>query len=242
MTSVDHLILRPATHADLPGVAEVYLRARDAAYPAIPQGVHPPDEVREWVAGWDLTVFETWVAVAGESLLGYAVVERDWLHSLYIAPESAGQGIGSALLDLVKGMRPDGFCLSVFEANLPARGFYARHGLLPLERTDGSGNEEQAPDIKMAWPGRDPLAFYRGLIDEVDAELGDLLARRVALTRTVQRHKAAGRTAVTRDPDREAEIVAAMAHRAPELGPERLARIVHAIITESVDAAGAAPD
>ena len=29
----------------------------------------------------------------------------------------------------------------------------------------------------MAWPGADPLAFYRGLIDEVDDQLGDLLAR-----------------------------------------------------------------
>ena len=42
----------------------------------------------------------------------------------------------------------------------------------------------------MAWPGADPLAFLRGLIDEVDDQLGDLLARRVALTREVQALKA----------------------------------------------------
>ena len=41
----------------------------------------------------------------------------------------------------------------------------------------------------MAWPGTDPLAFYRGLIDEVDGQLGDLLARRAALTRAAQAHK-----------------------------------------------------
>jgi hypothetical protein len=34
-------------------------------------------------------------------------------------------------------------------------------GLVELERTDGAANEEKAPDVRMAWPGRDPLAFYR---------------------------------------------------------------------------------
>jgi chorismate mutase len=102
-----------------------------------------------------------------------------------------------------------------------------------LERADGSGNEEKAPDVRMAWPGGAPLAFYRGLIDEVDGQLGDLLARRAALTRAVQAHK----PDPARDPAREQEIAAALARRAPALGPDRLARIVHAIITESLDAA-----
>jgi chorismate mutase len=92
----------------------------------------------------------------------------------------------------------------------------------------------------MAYPGRDPLAFYRGLIDEVDAALGDLLARRAALTRVVQEHKRAthaGPADPGRDAAREREIVAAMSARAPELGEARLARIVHTIITESLEAA-----
>jgi chorismate mutase len=121
----------------------------------------------------------------------------------------------------------------VFEMNEPARRFYAHHGLVELERTDGSANEEKKPDIRMAWPGLDPLVFYRGLIDDVDAELADLLNRRVALTRAVQPHK----SAQDRDRDRERAIAEAMAPRAPALGPDRLHRIVHAIITESLDAA-----
>ena len=84
----------------------------------------------------------------------------------------------------------------------------------------------------MAWPGADPLSFYRRLIDDVDEQLGDLLARRVALTRAVQAHK----PDTARDPEREAEIAAAMARRAPALGEDRLRRIMHAIITESLDA------
>ncbi len=85
----------------------------------------------------------------------------------------------------------------------------------------------------MAWPGEQPLAFFRRCIDDVDDQLGELLARRAALTRAIQPHK----TDPARDPDREREVAARLAARAPELGEERLARIVHAIITESLDAA-----
>ncbi len=229
----DALVLRPATREDLPAIAEVHIRARDAAYPAMPRTLHPPHEAHAWVAGWDLTKYDVWVAESPGLVTGYARSDREWLEDLYVDPAGQGTGIGSALLDLVKAQRPSGFCLWVFESNEPARGFYRRHGLVDLERTDGAGNEEREPDIRMAWPGENPLAFYRGLIDAVDADLGDLLNRRAALTRAVQRHK--GTT--ERDPAREREIARALAARAPLLGEDRAARIVHAIITESLDAA-----
>lgn len=231
----ESLHVRPATHDDLPALADLDIRVRAAAVPAMPPGIHTKDEVHAWVAGWDLAAWDVWVAEADGMLCGYAVIVGDWLHSLYVAPESSGRGIGATLLDLVKGVRPGGFCLWVFESNTPAREFYEHRGLVELERTDGSGNEEKAPDIKMAWPGAEPLTFFRRLIDEVDEELGDLLARRCALTGAVQQHK----HDATRDPARERVIAEAMAERAPGLGAERLARIVDVIITESLDAAGA---
>ena len=55
------------------------------------------------------------------------------------------------LLDLVKAMRPGGFSLWVFESNTPAQAFYTRHGLVEREHTDGSGNEEREPDLRMEW-------------------------------------------------------------------------------------------
>jgi chorismate mutase len=149
-----------------------------------------------------------------------------------VAPGLTGHGVGAALLDVAKAQRGDGFCLWVFETNDAARRFYRRHGLVELERTDGSTNEERVPDVRMAWPGRDPLGFLRRLIDEVDDQVGDLLARRVALTRAVQAHKPDR----TRDPEREREIARRLARRAPELGEDRVARIVHTVITESLDA------
>jgi chorismate mutase/GNAT superfamily N-acetyltransferase len=228
----DDVELRPAGAADLPAIAALYLRVREAAVPSMPPNIHSDPEVREYVGSWQLDVREVWVAESAGTLLGFASVQGDWLDGLYVTPDAAGQGIGSALLDVVKGLRPRGFCLWVFESNRSARTFYDHRGLVALERTDGSGNEEHSPDVKMAWPGADPLAFFRSLIDEVDEQLGDLFARRVALTRAVQAHK----EEASRDPDREAEIAVTMARHAPELGPERLARIMQAVITESLDA------
>ncbi|MEO5665756.1 MAG: GNAT family N-acetyltransferase [Nocardioides sp.] len=228
--------IRPATDADLLAVAEVYLAARAVA--AMPPGIHPPDGVRAWVGGWDLSERDVWVAESAGSIVGFANLTPTWLDGLYVDPGAQRGGIGSTLLDLAKSVRPDGFGLWVFEVNAPARAFYRRHGLVELERTDGAANEEHAPDIKMVWPGADPLAHYRSLIDDADLVLGDVLARRVALTRAVRDHKRAASSVAdpARDAEREREIVERIARIVPELGPERVARIVHTIISESLDA------
>jgi chorismate mutase/ribosomal protein S18 acetylase RimI-like enzyme len=226
----DDLVLRPADESDADAIAAIHLAARRAA--AMPPAVHAEAAVRLWL-GERLQVDEVWLAEVAGVAAGYARMTPVWLDDLYVAPDAQRTGVGSALLDLAKAQRPAGFCLWVFESNEPARGFYRRHDLVELERTDGAANEEGEPDVRMAWPGQEPLAFYRGLIDDVDAELGDLLNRRAALTRAVQHHK--GTT--ERDPAREREIAQALAARAPLLGEDRAARIVHAIITESLAAA-----
>ena len=176
------LTLRPATPDDLPAIAELYLAAREAAVPMMPPGIHPPDDVRRWVGSWDLVRREVWLAENGETLLGFADVQADWLESLYVTPRHTGEGIGAALLDLVKSLRPNGFCLWVFQSNTGARRFYRDRGLVELEHTDGSANEERSPDLRMAWPGAAPRDFFRSRIDEVDDETAVLLDRRAALT------------------------------------------------------------
>ena len=199
----------------------------------MPAAVHTDAEVRSWLAARLSSSDEIWVAEVDGRIVGYARFTDTWLDDLYVAPSYARQGIGTALLDLVTSLRPQGFSLWVFESNLPAQAFYAAAGLVRLERTDGSGNEERAPDVRMAWPGDEPLRYFRSLIDEVDDQLGDLLARRAALTRAVQQHK----SDTARDPERERQIARLLAERAPDLGVDRLARIVDVIITESLGAA-----
>jgi len=146
-TDVD-LLLRPATPVDVAAIAAVHLAARAAA--PMPPAVHGPDEVRAHLAA-RLRHDECWVAEAGGRVAGYARFTATWLDDLYVDPARQGVGVGSALLDLVKARRPAGFGLWVFETNVPARAFYAARGLVEREHTDGSGNEERAPDVRMEW-------------------------------------------------------------------------------------------
>lgn len=120
----------------------------------MPPSVHDDADALPWITALLDGDDEIWVAEVGGAVVAYLRMTPTWLDDLYVAPEHAGAGIGTMLLDLAKAQRPHGLGLWVFEINAPARAFYARHGFVEVERTDGSANEEQAPDIRMAWlPG-----------------------------------------------------------------------------------------
>jgi chorismate mutase/GNAT superfamily N-acetyltransferase len=234
---VPDLTVRPATTEDAGALATLYLAAREAAYPAIPPTVHPPDDVlRWWRSRFEVgDGVEVWLAERGDDPIGLLLLEHDWLHSLYVAPGLTGQGIGAVLLDVAKSARPAGLGLWVFEANEGARRFYRRHGFAEVRRTDGSDNEEHAPDVEMAWPDPGSIDGLRRRVDAVDDRLAGLLGERARLTARIQRLKEVPGHA-GRDLRREAEIVDRMSRLAPELGHEGLARIMDAVITESLDA------
>ena len=227
------LVLRPATTDDAPEVTELYLATRRAAEPAMPPQLHSAESVLAHTTG-AIVEKEVWVAES-EEVLGFMVLDRAFLDALYVGPDHQGFGVGTALLDLAKARRPDGFALWVFASNAPARGFYRRHGLVELEHTDGSGNEERSPDVRMAWPGADPIGFLRRQIDEVDDELALLLARRFALSASVQGYKPQPGME-GRDPERERTIAERMSAHAPGLGADRIGRIMDAVIEASLEA------
>ncbi len=237
-SGAEEFTLRPGSREDLPDFLEVFEAATSGS--GHPPETRSPEEVRAWARSvLDLPGRELWVAVRDEQSLGFALLEGDWLDLILVHPDRPGRGVGIALLDLVKSLRPRGFGLRVHQVNDRARAFYLRHGLVALERTDGSSYEDGQPDLQMAWLGDDPLAYLRRRIDAVDDELAVLLARRTALTAAVQDHKVAtGEYAGERgrDAEREAEIVARMADQVPELGPEGLARVMHTVIEESLAA------
>ena len=241
MPSEPDLTLRPATLEDAEPLATLYLTAREAAYPSIPRSVHPASQVRQWFRGrFDTPGTEVWLAARDDVPVGLLLLEDDWVHSLYVDPALVGRGIGSALLDLAKSLRPDGLGLWVFVSNAGARRFYARHGFGEVRQTDGSDNEEREPDVELAWPDPASLAGMRHRIDAIDDRLADLLAERAGLTARVQQVKEVPGQA-GRDPDREDEIVARMARRAPALGELRIRRIMQQVISESLDAATEQP-
>jgi len=135
-------------------VAELYLRARKAAIPAIPMMVHTNEETRSWIARWVVPQTELWVAESdGGALVGMLVLDDEWVDQLYVEPALTGQGIGGELIALAKRERPSGLRLWTFESNVRARRFYERHGFSSRDRTAGD-NEEGAPDILYVWDGR----------------------------------------------------------------------------------------
>ncbi|GAA3812301.1 GNAT family N-acetyltransferase [Nocardioides panacisoli] len=150
MTATD-LLLRRATADDAAAIADVHLTARAAS--PMPPGIHPPDDVRRFLGG-RIAADEVWVAEIEGAVAGYARFTETWLDDLYVAPTAQRAGVGAALLDLVKSLRPSGFSLWVFEVNEPARAFYRAHGLVEREHTDGSENEEREPDLRMEWSPR----------------------------------------------------------------------------------------
>lgn len=149
MTNAD---IRRAGITDAADAAEVYLRARHAAVPAIPALMHSNDEVRRWFRDVVFAEREVWVATDPEAgIVAVLVLDGDWVDHLYVDPGLTGRGLGWALLTVAKRERPSGLQLWAFQSNVGALRFYEWNGFVEAERTDGTGNEEGAPDVRLVW-------------------------------------------------------------------------------------------
>ncbi len=118
----------------------------------MPPSIHADAEALPWITRLLAGDDEIWVAEVDETVVAY----------LRLTPDLARRPVRRARACWHRHRRrscstspsrcdPEGFGLWVFEVNTPARAFYARHGLVEVERTDGSANEEQEPDIRMTW-------------------------------------------------------------------------------------------
>ena len=101
---------------------------------------------------------EVWVADEDGRLLGFLGIEHSTnldapvLERLYVEPAEQNRGIGSALLDKAKELRPEELYLWVFQKN-PARRLYERNGFELVKLTDGADNMEREPDALYRWNG-----------------------------------------------------------------------------------------
>ena len=140
-------MIRRATADDVEEIACLYERSF-ATLDFLPV-LHTLDEHRYWFAK-QLTEHEAWVWDE-DGVRGFSVLTETELLYLYLDAGWTGRGIGSALLDHAKQLRPGGFTLWTFQQNEGARRFYERHGLTAIEFGDGSGNEEKTPDVRYEW-------------------------------------------------------------------------------------------
>ena len=145
------IVIRRATPADADAAARVFTESRRSAGAALPPSVHSAEEDAWFVREILIGERETWVAVVHGELAGILTLDKTDLDQLYVSGSFTRKGIGSRLVELAKRERPKGLELWCFESNLPARGFYEKHGFVAIERTDGAANENRAPDIRFRW-------------------------------------------------------------------------------------------
>jgi len=145
------MIVRRATSVDAEDAARVFT-ASFASMTFVPK-MHSSEEDRAFVRQ-QIADKEVWVAEHGDRILGLACWYDGWLEQLYVDPAHHNSGTGTALLTHVKKEHPKGLQLWTFQANAGARRFYERHGFVAVEFTDGSGNEENTPDVRYVWPLR----------------------------------------------------------------------------------------
>jgi len=140
-------MIRDATPDDAAAIGELFVRARDemSYLPRI------PDDVRPRLGGLILGRSELSVAEDETGILGFAGLSGNELSHLYTDPPAQNRGVGTALLEHAKRLRPDGLELWVFQRNDGARRFYERHGFELVRLTDGAANMEREPDALYAW-------------------------------------------------------------------------------------------
>jgi GNAT superfamily N-acetyltransferase len=143
-------LLRRATNDDAAAVADVLIESRLVFLPFAPS-VHPPHEVRQWVAEHLLPTGRVHVAEVAGRVVGVLATSADeahfWIDQLYVLPGYEARGIGTQLLQLAHADLGRPIRLYTFQANAGARRFYERHGYGAVEFTDGHSNEERCPDV-----------------------------------------------------------------------------------------------
>jgi putative acetyltransferase len=146
--------IRRARDDEIEPLTELFIRARNEMdyLPQVPEEAAAPIAAR--IREHD----EVWVAVEDGRLLGFLGIERSTnlrapvLEKIYVEPADQNRGVGSALLDKAKELRPDELYLWVFQKN-PARRLYERHGFKLVKLTDGADNMEREPDALYRWNG-----------------------------------------------------------------------------------------
>ncbi len=150
---IDGVRIRPAGTDDGASIARVFL-ASFATLTFLPK-LHSDEETFDFITNIVLREQDVLVAETDGEVGGFIAMHGDMVEHLYVRPDLRRRGIGSALLRRAQESMPSGFRLWVFQENVPARRFYEAHGLMLIEKTDGSRNEEQTPDALYEWRPKD---------------------------------------------------------------------------------------
>jgi GNAT superfamily N-acetyltransferase len=146
--------VRPAHEDEIEPLTQLFIRARNEMdyLPRV------PDEAAVPIAARIREHEEVWVAEQDGQLLGFLGIEESTnlggapvLEKIYVEPAEQNRGVGAALLEKAKELRPEGFYLWVFQKNVGARRLYERSGFQLVKLTDGADNREREPDALYRW-------------------------------------------------------------------------------------------
>jgi len=143
-------MIRRARPGDAEAIGETFIASFETLLTFLPN-LHTHDEHRRFINEIVPLDHELWVAEDEGRVVGVAAIGESTLGHIYVHPDFQRRGLGTALLEKTKELRPSGFTLWTFPANEQACRFYDRHGLRPIEYGDGSGNEEGLPDVRYEW-------------------------------------------------------------------------------------------
>lgn len=143
--------LRRYEARDEPALLALWHETKIHAYPYLPTEQSYTLEMdrsffREHVA----PACEIWIAEEAGALLGFLALEGSYVDRLFVHPDAQRRGVGRALLEKAKQLRPDGLELDTHQQNVSACAFYEKHGLRPV-RYGTSPPPESAPDLHYVW-------------------------------------------------------------------------------------------
>jgi GNAT superfamily N-acetyltransferase len=142
--------IRPASPNESGTIADVFLRSWKTLMPDIPIG-HTDEQVHAWIANSVMADKRVFVATENDAVIAMMAISEDgeggWIDHLYVAPESVGRGVGTALLGHALAILRAPVWLYTFQGNERARRFYELRGFKAVKFGDGAGNEVGLPDV-----------------------------------------------------------------------------------------------
>lgn len=143
------MILRPVRPTDAHQIATIHHTAYATAMPWLAVA-HSEAEDQWFFKHRVLPNQSVQIANVDGITVGVIACESGWIEPLPISPPPIaiwhqGRALGIYVTCLACPQ------LWTFQRNTGAQLFYTWHGFVEVEHTDGTGNEEREPDVRMLW-------------------------------------------------------------------------------------------
>lgn len=147
-------MIRKFEVADTISTARVWYRSGKEEYTYLPMfQALDENEALEVFKSHILQHCDIWVDESESEICGFLAMQGSYIDRLYVDPAYQRTGVGSALLNHAKQLRPDGLQLHTHQQNRRARKFYEKSGFAAV-KFGVSPAPESVPDVEYHWHGQ----------------------------------------------------------------------------------------